>query len=167
MKFEQEERVMIIIERRSRWTGGRDEDDREGAARRPPARWPCSSTSCGPAQRCPGATGDELVRAAAGVGGDRVVGGRPRKLGVIREIMRARGPAVARQRPRRPAGDLVAGRCATSWPAALACSTQSAETTASLAWQLGARLPAHRRPAWTTGRSPAPRPGPWPRRSPS
>ena len=60
----------------------------------------------GPERRCPGATGDELVgllRAWAAI--ESWAAGA--KLGVIREIMRREGPAVARQRPRRPAGELV------------------------------------------------------------
>ena len=94
----------------------------------------------GPQRRCPGATGDELVgllRAWAAIESWAAAG----KLGVIREIMRREAPPS----PGADHGDLP-----ETWSAslryelagALACSTQSAETTASLAWQLGARLPA-------------------------
>ena len=62
------------------------------------------------------------------------------KLGVIREIIRREGPPS----PGSDHGDLP-----ETWSpslryelsGALACSTQSAEDAASLAWQLGARLP--------------------------
>jgi hypothetical protein len=93
----------------------------------------------GPGRRCPGADGDELVgllRAWAAIE-SWAAGG---KLGVIREIMRREAPPS----PGSDHGDLP-----ETWSpslryelsGALACSTQSAETTASLAWQLGARLP--------------------------
>ena len=108
--------------------------------RRPPARWPCSSTSCrGRARRCPGATGDELVgllRAWAAIESWAAAA----KLGVIREIIRREAPPS----PGADHGDLPEMWSASlryELAGALACSTQSAETTASLAWQLGARLP--------------------------
>ena len=93
----------------------------------------------GPQRRCPGADGDELVgllRAWAAV--ESWAAGA--KLGVIREIMRREGP---------PSHGSDHGDLPETWSAslryelsgALACSTQSAEATASLAWQLGARLP--------------------------
>ena len=93
----------------------------------------------GPERRCPGANGDELVgllRAWAAI--ESWAAGA--KLGVIREIMRREGPPS----PGSDHGDLP-----ETWSrslryelaGALACSTQSAESTASLAWQLGARLP--------------------------
>jgi hypothetical protein len=93
----------------------------------------------GPERRCPGATDDELIGllqawskleswAAAA------------KLGVIREMMRRDGLPS----PGSDHGDLP-----ETWSpslryelaAALACSTQSAETTAWLAWEQQARLP--------------------------
>jgi hypothetical protein len=93
----------------------------------------------GPDRRCPGATGDErvgLLRAWAAVE-SWAAGG---KLGMVREIMRGEAPPS----PGSDHGDLP-----ETWSrslryelsGALACSTQSAETIASLAWQLGARLP--------------------------
>ena len=93
----------------------------------------------GPERRCPGANSDELVgllRAWAAI--ESWAAGA--KLGVIREIMRREAPPS----PGSDHGDLP-----ETWSpslryelaGALACSTQSAETTASLAWQLGARLP--------------------------
>jgi hypothetical protein len=93
----------------------------------------------GAERRCPGADGDELVgllRAWAAV--ESWAAGA--KLGVIREIMRREAPPS----PGADHGDLP-----ETWSpslryelsGALACSTQSAEATASLAWQLGTRLP--------------------------
>ena len=93
----------------------------------------------GPGRRCPGATGDErvgLLRAWAAVE-SWAAGG---KLGMVREIMRAEAPPS----PGSDHGDLP-----ETWSrslryelsGALACSTQSAESIASLAWQLEARLP--------------------------
>ncbi len=93
----------------------------------------------GPRRRCPGATGDErvgLLRAWAAVE-SWAAGG---KLGMVREIMRAEAPPS----PGSDHGDLP-----ETWSrslryelsGALACSTQSAESIASLAWQLEARLP--------------------------
>ena len=93
----------------------------------------------GPGRRCAGATGDELVgllRAWAAIESWAAAA----KLGAIREIIRREAPPS----PGSDHGDLP-----ETWSAslryelagALACSTQSAETTASLAWQLGARLP--------------------------
>ena len=93
----------------------------------------------GPQRRCPGADGDELIgllRAWAAI--ESWAAGA--KLGVIREIIRREGPPS----PGSDHGDLP-----ETWSpslryelsGALACSTQSAEGTASLAWQLGARLP--------------------------
>jgi Domain of unknown function (DUF222) len=93
----------------------------------------------GPERRCPGATDDELVgllRAWAAI--ESWAAGA--KLGVIREMMRRDGPPS----PGSDHGDLP-----ETWSrslryelaGALACSTQSAETTAWLAWEQGARLP--------------------------
>jgi Domain of unknown function (DUF222) len=93
----------------------------------------------GPGRRCPGADGDELVgllRAWAAI--ESWAAGA--KLGVIREIMRRESPPS----PGSDHGDLPEMWSASlryELSGALACSTQSAETTASLAWQLGARLP--------------------------
>ena len=93
----------------------------------------------GPERRCPGATGDELIgllQAWAAIESWAAAA----KLGVIQEIMRRESPPS----PGSDHGDLP-----ETWSpslryelsGALACSTQSAESTASLAWQLGARLP--------------------------
>jgi hypothetical protein len=93
----------------------------------------------GPERRCPGATDDELIgmlRAWAAL--ESWAAGA--KLGVIREVMRREAPPS----PGADHGDLP-----ETWSpslryelaGALACSTQSAETTASLAWEQGARLP--------------------------
>ena len=93
----------------------------------------------GPDGRCPGATPDEqigLLQTWAAL--ESWAAGR--KLAQIRQIMRAEAPPS----PGAGHGDLP-----ETWSrslryelsGALACSTQSAETTASLAWQLGARLP--------------------------
>jgi len=93
----------------------------------------------GPERRCPGATGDErvgLLRAWAAIE-SWAAGG---KLGMVREIMRGEAPPS----PGSDHGDLP-----ETWSrslryelsGALACSTQSAESIASLAWQLEARLP--------------------------
>ena len=93
----------------------------------------------GPERRCPGATGDELVgllRAWAAVESWAAAA----KLGVIRELMRREGPPS----PGSDHGDLPEDWSRSlryELAGALACSTQSAESTASLAWQLGARLP--------------------------
>ena len=77
-------------------------------------------------------------RPAAGLGGDRVWAAAA-KLGVISEMIRREAP-FARQRPRRPA-ETWSPSLRYELAGALACSTQSAETIASLAWQLQARLP--------------------------
>ena len=93
----------------------------------------------GPERRCPGATDDELIgllRAWAAI--ESWAAGA--KLGVIRGDDAPRGPSA----PGSDHGDLP-----ETWSrslryelaGALACSTQSAETTASLAWELQARLP--------------------------
>jgi Domain of unknown function (DUF222) len=93
----------------------------------------------GPERRCPGATADEkvgLMQTFAAIESWAASG----KLGVIRDIMRAEAPPS----PGSDHGDLP-----ETWSrslryelaGALACSTQSAESIASLAWQLGARLP--------------------------
>src|SRR5580692_5852349 len=93
----------------------------------------------GPERRCPRATGDEkigLLRAFAAIESWAASG----KLGVIRDIMRDEGTPS----PGSDHGDLP-----ETWSrslryelsGALACSTQSAENIAQLAWQLGARLP--------------------------
>jgi hypothetical protein len=94
----------------------------------------------GPGRRCPGADGDELVGLLRGWAAIEswAAGGR---LGVVREIMRREGP---------PSPGADHGGLPEVWSrslryelsGALACSTQSAEGIASLAWQLGARLPA-------------------------
>jgi Domain of unknown function (DUF222) len=93
----------------------------------------------GPQRRCPGATADEkigLLRAFAAIESWSAAG----KLGLIRQIIRDEGPPS----PGSDHGDLP-----ETWSrslryelaGALACSTQSAENTAQLAWQLAARLP--------------------------
>jgi hypothetical protein len=93
----------------------------------------------GPERRCPGADGDELVgllRAWAAI--ESWAAGA--KLGVIREIMRREGPPS----PGADHGDLPEAWSQSlryELAGALACSTQSAETIASLAWEQGARLP--------------------------
>jgi hypothetical protein len=92
----------------------------------------------GPERRCPGATPDEkigLLQAWATLESWSAAG----KLAAIREIMRDEAPPS----PGSDHGDLP-----ETWSrslryelsGALACSTQSAETIAQLAWQLGARL---------------------------
>ena len=93
----------------------------------------------GPERRCPGATGDELIgmlRAWAAI--ESWAAGA--KLGVIREVMRREAPPS----PGADHGDLPEMWSASlryELSGALACSTQSAETTVSLAWEQGARLP--------------------------
>ncbi len=93
----------------------------------------------GPERRCPGADGDELVgllRAWAAI--ESWAAGA--KLGVIREIMRREAPPS----PGADHGDLPEAWSQSlryELAGALACSTQSAETIASLAWEQGARLP--------------------------
>ena len=93
----------------------------------------------GPERRSPGATGDEkigLLRAFTAIESRAASG----KLGVIRDIMRDEGP---------PSSGSDHGDLPETWSrslryelsGALACSTQSAENIAQLAWQLGARLP--------------------------
>ena len=93
----------------------------------------------GPERRCPGADDDELaglLKAWAAIESWAAAA----KLGVIREMMRRDGPPS----PGSDHGDLP-----ETWSqslryelaAALACSTQSAEGTAYLAWELRARLP--------------------------
>ena len=93
----------------------------------------------GPDRRCPGATADErigMMQSWAAIE-SWAAGG---KLGVVREVMRAEAPPS----PGSDHGDLP-----ETWSrslryelaGALACSTQSAENIALLAWQLGARLP--------------------------
>ena len=93
----------------------------------------------GPGRRCPGADDDELaglLQAWAAVESWASAA----KLGVIREMMRRDGPPS----PGSDHGDLP-----ETWSAslryelagALACSTQSAESAAYLAWELQARLP--------------------------
>ena len=93
----------------------------------------------GPERRCPGADSDELVgllRAWAAI--ESWAAGA--KLGVIREIMRREAPPS----PGADHGDLPEAWSQSlryELAGALACSTQSAETIASLAWEQGARLP--------------------------
>src|SRR6201996_2948918 len=93
----------------------------------------------GAERRCPGAAGNELIgllRAWAAL--ESWAAGA--KLGVIRELIRRDGTVL----PGSGHGDLP-----ETWSpslryelaAALACSTQSAEITAWLAWELQARLP--------------------------
>ena len=93
----------------------------------------------GPGRRCPGADDDELaglLQAWAAIESWAAAA----KLGVIREMMRRDGPPS----PGSDHGDLP-----ETWSAslryevagALSCSTQSAEATAYLAWDLQARLP--------------------------
>jgi hypothetical protein len=115
------------------------DDSREGPA--PSGRTALLADELsGPGRRCPGADGDELVgllRAWAAIESWAAAA----KLGVIREIMRREAPPS----PGSDHGDLPEMWSASlryELAGALACSTQSAETTASLAWQLGARLPA-------------------------
>ena len=161
---------MIIIERGRRWTDSQDRRTGRAQARTAipgpsagPGRGPAAGRGSrrdelaeagpapsgrlallidelsGPERRCPGADDDELVgllRAWAAV--ESWAAGA--KLGVIREMMRRDGPPS----PGSDHGDLP-----ETWSpslryelaGALACSTQSAETTASLAWELQARLP--------------------------
>ena len=93
----------------------------------------------GPGRRCPGATGDELVgllRAWAAI--ESWAAGA--KLGVIREIMRREGPPSPGS-DHRGLPETWSRSLRYELSGALACSTQSAESAASLAWQLGARLP--------------------------
>jgi hypothetical protein len=93
----------------------------------------------GPDRRCPGATDDELIgllRTWAAI--ESWAAGA--KLGVIREVMRREAPPS----PGADHGDLPEVWSASlryELAGALACSTQSAEVTASLAWEQGARLP--------------------------
>jgi hypothetical protein len=93
----------------------------------------------GPERRCPGATSDELIgllRAWAAI--ESWAAGA--KLGVITELIR---------REDAPRNGGYHGDLPDEWSpslryelaAALACSTQSAETTAWLAWEQQARLP--------------------------
>ena len=93
----------------------------------------------GAERRCPGATGNELIRLlrtwaaieswASGA-----------KLGVIRELVRRdTGPRDGGQHGDLP--DEWSPSLRHELAAALACSTQSAETTAWLAWEQQARLP--------------------------
>jgi hypothetical protein len=93
----------------------------------------------GPERRCPGADDGELtglLQAWAAIESWAAAA----KLGVIREMMRRDGPPS----PGSDHGDLP-----ETWSAslryelagALACSTQSADSTAWLAWELQARLP--------------------------
>jgi Domain of unknown function (DUF222) len=114
------------------------DDSRDGPSPSGPVALVVDELS-GPGRRCPGATGDELVgllRAWAAIESWAAAA----KLGVIREVIRREAPPS----PGSDHGDLP-----ETWSTslryelagALACSTQSAETTASLAWQLGARLP--------------------------
>jgi Domain of unknown function (DUF222) len=93
----------------------------------------------GPERRCPGAGDDELVgllRAWAVIESWAAAA----KLGVVREMMRRDGTPS----PGSDHGDLPETWSASlryELAAALACSTQSAESTAHLAWELQARLP--------------------------
>src|SRR5580692_1565191 len=93
----------------------------------------------GPGRRCPGADDGEvtgLMRAAAAAESWAA----SLKLGMVREMMRREGAPS-------PGGDH--GDLPETWSpslryelaAALACSTQSADAIASLAWELQARLP--------------------------
>ena len=92
----------------------------------------------GPQRRCPGADDDELVgllQAWAAIESWAAAA----KLGVIREMMRRDGPPS----PGSDHGDLpetwsASLRCELA--GALACSAQSADSAASLAWELQARL---------------------------
>lgn len=93
----------------------------------------------GAERRCPGATDNELIgllRAWTAI--ESWAAGA--KLGVIREMMRREGPPS----PGGGHGDLPEAWSQSlryELSGALACSTQSAETTALLAWELRARLP--------------------------
>src|ERR1700761_5845663 len=93
----------------------------------------------GAGRRCPGATDNELVgllRTWAAL--ESWAAGA--KLGVIRELMRRDCPPS----PGSGHGDLPETWSASlryELAAVLACSTQSAETTTWLAWELQARLP--------------------------
>ena len=94
----------------------------------------------GPGRRCPGATDDELIgllRAWAALESWAAAA----KLGLVREMMRREGPPS----PGSDHGDLPecwSPSLRYELAGALACSTQSADGTASLAWELAARLPA-------------------------
>ncbi len=93
----------------------------------------------GPGRRCPGATDNELIgllRTWAAL--ESWAAGA--KLGVIRELMRGDGAPS----PGSGHGDLPEAWSPSlryELAVALACSTQSAETTAWLAWEQQARLP--------------------------
>ncbi len=161
---------MIIIERRSRWDGSRDPEAGRAraqtatrgcpAARRllrdprlarfasdggrdalvPSARLArLADEVSGPERRCPGATDDELVgllRAWAAIESWAAAA----RLGVIAELIRHEDA---------PRNGGYHGDLPDEWSpslrhelaAALACSAQSAETTAWLAWEQQARLP--------------------------
>jgi hypothetical protein len=94
---------------------------------------------CGPEWRCPGATDNELavlLQAWAAIESWAASA----KLGVIREMMRRDGLPS----PGAGHGDLPetwSDSLRYELAGALACSTQSAERTAWLAWELQARLP--------------------------
>ena len=104
----------------------------------------------GPERRCPGADADEragLLRACAAA--ESWAAGA--KLGVIREMMRCDGPAVARRRPRRPARDLVGVAAVRARRRAGLLDPVRRQHRGA---RLGARSAAarHRRPAARTGR---------------
>ncbi len=93
----------------------------------------------GPERHCPGATDDELVgllRAWAAV--ESWAAGA--KLGVIAELIRRDGAATPGSR-RADLPDQWSASLRHELAAALACSVQSAEITAWLAWEQQARLP--------------------------
>jgi hypothetical protein len=120
------------------WPGSRGDGSQEALA--PSGRLALVADEVsGPGRRCPGATDDELIgllRAWAAI--ESWAAGA--KLGVIAELIRREDitPGGGHH------GDLP-----SEWSPslrhelalALACSTQSAETTAWLAWEQQARLP--------------------------
>jgi hypothetical protein len=93
----------------------------------------------GPGRRCPGATGNELaglLRAWAAI--ESWAAGS--KLAVIRELIR-RDEAPGNRGCHGDLPDVWSPSLRHELAAALACSAQSAETTAWLAWEQQARLP--------------------------
>ena len=93
----------------------------------------------GPGRRCPGADDDELVgllRAWAAIESWAAAA----KLGVIREMMRRDALPSAGGGGRGVLPGTWSASLRYELAAALACSTQSADGVASLAWQLAARL---------------------------
>jgi hypothetical protein len=94
---------------------------------------------CGPERRCPGATGGELVGLLKAWAAQESWAASA-KLGVIAEMIRRDQAPPGTTRP----GDLPDGWSASlrhELAAALACSAQSADTAAWLAWEQQTRLP--------------------------